>query len=303
MKGDIEQRTIDGIRRSPIRSRASVILALGLAAGMMSPTLAETTKPSTGVHGVTGRVTYSGPPEKQPAWLKELKDNPKYRDLIPRSSFCRKVAPSELVDGNFPMLKAIEVGAKGELKGAIVAVTDILDDKFMADYPGTDVVIERCRYSPFTGVVVKGKSLRVENLDADPNDPKAVKGVSHNAHAFEVQGVVSKTIFNVFLPEKGSRFDKPVGLNKEKKGSEVRLQSDDHPWEQAFFLFVTNPYYAKATDDGTFVIKGVPPGRHRIVAWHPFAGRAEADIVVDERGSAQVNFELQKRKGESRPSD
>ena len=41
-----------------------------------------------------------------------------------------------------------------------------------------------------------------------------------------------------------------------------------------------------------FEIKGVPPGQHRIVVWHPFVGRTEADIFVDELGSAQVNLEF-----------
>ena len=301
MKKENEQRRLNGLRRWLIHCGASVSIVLSCVAGVSFPALAGTNQASFSIRSVTGRVTYSGPPENQHILPKKLRDDPKYRDFLPGLSFCRQNAPSELVDGNFLMLKAIEVGPRGGLKGAIVAVTDILDEKFMAEYPGTDVVIEQCRYSPFTGVVVKERSLRIENRDADANDPKAVKGVLHTAHAIEMHGRVGKTVFNVSLPEKGSRVDKPAGFNREKKVSEVRLQCDVHNWDQAFFLFVTNPYYTKVADDGSFEIKGVPPGRHRIVAWHPFAGRAEADLVVDEMGSAQVNFDLKKRERSPRP--
>jgi hypothetical protein len=275
---------------------ASVVIALGLVPGTLSPVLAEMPlmtaggtfeAPRQSGRGMTGRVTYSGLPEE-----KRFKFS-----NYPNSRFCREGAPSELVDGDFRMLRTIEVGVDRGLKGAIVAVTDILDLRFMAEYPGTDVVVENCSFSLFTGVIVKRRSFRVENRDADRNDPKAVKGTLHSAHTFEVQGSARKTIFNILLPEKGLRSDKPVRLHKD--GSHVWLVCDFHESEQAFFLPVTNPYYAKVADDGSFEIKGVPPGRHRIVAWHPFAGQAEADIFVDELGSAQVNFEL--RKGEWGP--
>lgn len=292
---------------------ASVIIALGFVPWPLPSALAETTQTSPGVHGVTGRVTYSGPPEES-----RFKFN-----NYPSSRFCREGTPSELVDGDFRVLRTIEVGAKGGLKGAIVAVTDILDQRFMAEYPGTHVVVEHCSFSsPLTGVIVNGRTLRVENRDADPNDPKHARGVFHTGHFFEMVGRqntqagydaalstghmagrsgTSTTLYNFLLPDKGSRMDRPLKLRKQQEGSFVWLVCDSHEFEQAFFLPVTNPYYAKVADDGTFKIKGVPPGRHRVVAWHPYAGRAEADIFVDELGSAQVNFELRKGEGELRP--
>lgn len=291
MKWAMEQGTSSRIRRLLIRSGAAAVIAVGLVPETLPSALAETTQTFPGVHGVTGRVTYSGPPEEKRF---EFSKNA-------NSRFCREVAPSELVDGDFRVLRTIEVGADRGLKGAIVAVTDILDLRFMAEYPGTDVVVENCSFSPFTGVIVKRRSVRLENRDADLHDAKYAKGVWHGGHAFEVTGPSSTTIFNVGLAEKGSRLEQAVNLRKDHHQSYVRLQCYNHEWVKAFFLPVTNPYYAKVADDGSFEIKGVPPGRHRIVAWHPFAGRAEADIFVDELGSAQVNFELRNGEGESRP--
>ena len=259
---------------------------------------------------MTGRVTFNGPPEEESRFEFE-----KY----PNSRFCRRHTSDNLVIGNSRILRTIEVGAHKGLKGAIVAVTDLLDEKFMAEYSGSDIVVENCSFSvPFTGVIVEGRSLSVENRDTDPNDPKHARGVLHSGHFIGkigrnttqaefaailkagdlryLHGGFHRTLYNVLLPDKGSRMVRQVKLLNDHEGSYVWLICDQHEFEQAFFLPVTNLYYAKVSDDGSFEIKGVPPGRHRIVAWHPYVGRAETDIVVDERGSALVNFELKKGK-------
>ena len=287
MGDQMERRKIRGLRWHLIQAGISVLILFGLAPRTLSPALAETPLTSVSVHGVTGRVTYSGPPEEKRYEVS------KYHS--PRH--CRESAPSGLVDGNFRVLKTIEVGAEGGLKGAIVAVTDILDLKFMAEYSGTDVVVNNCSFSLLTGVVVKGRSLRLENQDADPQDPIFAKGVHHDGHAYEVARQSFRTIFNVDLPEKGSQLDQSVNPRNYKYHDELSLllRCDWHGWEQAYFLPVTNPYYTTVADDGSFEIKGVSPGRHTIVVWHPFAGRTEADIYVDELGSAQVNFELSEK--------
>jgi len=73
------------------------------------------------------------------------------------------------------------------------------------------------------------------------------------------------------------------------------LQCDQHEFMQGFFLPVENPHYAVVKDDGTFEIKDVPAGKHKLVAWHPFAGKVEAEVDVTEGGTAQANFEIKKK--------
>lgn len=233
---------------------------------------------------ITGKVTYTGKPEEKEFLFSKF----------PNPKFCPKIPKKELVNGDKRLLKTIEVGKDGGLKAAIVAVKDIEDKAFMDGYKGTDVVAEFCEFQPYTGVVVKQKNFHVENHDADPEDPKSVKGVLHNPHSFEVLGPSSTTVFNIGLAEKGSKLDKPVVLRKDKQGSIFRLQCDQHEFMQSFFLPVTNPYYAVVKDDGTFEIKDVPAGKHKLVAWHPFAGKVEADVDVPEGGTAQAKFEIKK---------
>jgi len=260
-----------------MKKRVGIISAMLMGAFILAPL-------SSFAGGtIQGKVTYSGKPE-QKEFLFSKFPNPK---------FCPKNPHKELIDGDKRFLKTIEV-KDGGLKNAVVAVTDVEDKAFVDGYKGTDVAAEFCEFLPFSGVVVKQKNFHVENHDSDPDDPKSVKGVLHNPHSFEQLGPSSTTVFNIALAEKGSKLDKPVVLRKDKGGSMFRLQCDQHEFMQSFFLPVSSPHYAVAKEDGTFEIKDVPAGKHKVVAWHPFAGKVEAEVDVPEGGTAQAKFEVKK---------
>ena len=261
-----------------MKKRVGIISAMLMGAFILAPL-------SSFAGGtIQGKVSYSGKPE-QKEFLFSKFPNPK---------FCPKNPHKELIDGDKRFLKTIEVAKDGGLKNAVVSVTDVEDKAFVDGYKGTDVVAEFCEFLPFSGVVVKQKNFHVENHDNDPDDPKSVKGVLHNPHSFEQLGPSSTTVFNIALAEKGSKLDKPVVLRKDKGGSMFRLQCDQHEFMQSFFLPVSNPHYAVAKEDGTFEIKDVPAGKHKVVAWHPFAGKVEAEVDVPEGGTAQAKFEVKK---------
>ena len=239
---------------------------------------------------ITGKVTYNGKPEEKEFLFSKF----------PNPKFCAKNPHKELVKGEKRILPTIRVGTDGGLQAAVVAVRDIEDKTFIDGFKGTDHVAEFCEWLPFTGVVVKQKNFRVENHDADPDDPgpkgdfPGKKGVLHNPHSFEQLGPSSTTVFNIALAEKDSKLDKPVVLRKDKQGSMFRLQCDQHEFMQSFFLPVTNPYYGVAKDDGTFEIKDVPAGKHKLMAWHPFAGRVEIEADVPEGGRVEAKLEIKK---------
>src|SRR5438067_12650066 len=126
---------------------------------------------------VEGKVSFSGKPPAPKEFLFSKFPNPK---------FCVKNENKD-AKGEKRLLHEVQVGKDGSLKNAVVAVTGIKDDKFMAEYKGDDVQAELCEFKPYTTVVVANQSsFRVKNNDADPDDPKSVKGVLHNPHSFEV---------------------------------------------------------------------------------------------------------------------
>lgn len=235
---------------------------------------------------VTGKVTFAGKADKKEFLFSKF----------PNPKFCPKTPNKSLIEGDKRFLKTIEVGKDGGLKGAVVAITDIEDKAFMDGFKGTEVVAEFCEFLPFSGVVVNTKNFHVENHDADPDDPKSTLGVLHNPHSFVVKGASSATGFNIGLAKKGDKLDKPVTFRggAEKQGAFYRLQCDQHEFMQSFFLPVSNPHYAVVKDDGSFEIKDVPAGKHKLLAWHPFAGKVEIDIDVADGGTANAKLEVKK---------
>ncbi|MBK9309075.1 MAG: hypothetical protein IPM58_18720 [Nitrospira sp.] len=260
--------------------------ALSMVFGVAAVALVAAPLTSYAGGAIAGKVTYSGKAEQKEFLFSKF----------PNPNFCIKIADKGKVDGDKRFLKQIEVGKDGGLKGAVVAVVDIEDKAFMDGYAGTEVKAEFCDFQPFSGVVVNKRPFKVENTDADPDDPKSVAGVLHNPHSFTVKGNTSATVFNIGLAKKGDTLEKPVVFRggAEKTGY-FRLQCDQHEFMQSFFLPVTNAHYAVAKEDGSFEIKDVPAGKHKVVVWHPFAAkgaRVEFDVDVTDGGTANLKAEV-----------
>ena len=262
--------------------KSALSMMLGVAA------VALVAAPLTSYAGgtIAGKVTYAGKAENKEFLFSKF----------PNPKFCPQIPDKSKVDGDKRFLKQIEVSKDGGLKGAVVAVVDIEDKAFMDGYAGTEVVAAFCEFLPFSGVVVNNKNFKVENTDADPDDPKSVQGVLHNPHSFVVKGSSSATGFNIGLAKKGDKLEKPVVFRggAEKDGF-YRLQCDQHEFMQSFFLPVTNAHFAVVKEDGSFELKDVPAGKHKVVAWHPFAAKGkkvEFEVEVAEGGTANLKAEI-----------
>lgn len=260
--------------------------ALSVVFGVAAVAFVATPLTSFAGGTIAGKVTYAGKSEQKEFSFAKF----------PNPKFCPKNPNKSLMDGDKRFLKTVEVGKDGGLKGAVVAVSDIEDKAFMDGYAGTEVVAAFCEFLPFSGVVVNNKSFKVENTDADPDDPKSVQGVLHNPHSFVVKGASSATGFNIGLAKKGDKLDKPVVFRggAEKDGF-YRLQCDQHEFMQSFFLPVSNAHFAVVKDDGSFELKDVPAGKHKVVAWHPFAAKGkkiEFEVEVPEGGTANLKAEI-----------
>jgi hypothetical protein len=232
---------------------------------------------------VSGKVTFKGTPP--PPKLSKL-------DKFPNPKFCGKA------DSDGENRKQILVRVdNGALSDVVVYIEDIEKGKTFK-FPGTDIKADICRFlaqgpSTFVGVIMEGAEFRVENMDADPSDPKAADGVLHNPHTYSIYGSSSPTIFNKPLPTKGQMINYKFLKRNLKKSSVVFLQCDQHPFMEAWFHAVKNPYYAVVGKDGTFTIEGIPSGEYELYAWHPMMGEAkEQKVKITPNGKVSVNFEF-----------
>ena len=57
-------------------------------------------------------------------------------------------------------------------------------------------------------------------------------------------------------------------------------------------MVLDHPWFAIPDSDGTFAIRGIPAGRHTIVAWHERIGERRDPVTIPAGGTAHVSFTL-----------
>jgi len=59
---------------------------------------------------------------------------------------------------------------------------------------------------------------------------------------------------------------------------------------KAFLGVRSDPFYAVSGEDGSFSIKGLPPGTYTIEAWHEKFGTQTATVTIAGTESKPANF-------------
>ena len=165
------------------------------------------------------------------------------------------------------------VGANGSLQNAFVYVKDGLGNlKFPV--PTTAVVLDQsgCQYSPHVFGVQVGQT--VEILNSDPT--------LHNIHAWPT----TNQEFNVGQALQGLR-EKHVFSTKEVM---VPFKCDVHKWMNAYVGVLDHPFYAVTAADGTFSLKGLPPGTYTVEVWHEKLGTQTQSVTVAAKETKDVAF-------------
>jgi plastocyanin len=202
---------------------------------------------------ITGKITFEGtPPPQQPI---AMKSDPN----------CKPDATS--------LTEGVVVGDAGALQNVFVYVKDGLGDlKFPV--PTTAVVInqQNCRYVPHVLGIQVGQPLEVLNSDA----------TLHNVHA------VAKTNreFNAGQPLQGIKNT----FTFTAKEVMVPFKCDVHNWMNAWVGVLDHPFYAVTGADGSFELKGLPPGTYTIEAWHERLGAQTQTVTVGEKATATAAF-------------
>lgn len=232
---------------------------------------------------ISGKINFKGTPPP-----------PKEFDLakFPQPDFCGQVDN----DGKGHRLLH-EVTVTGGLLGDVVVYIEEVEQGKPFKQEPTQVVANKCRFlvqqgSDFVGVVINKGELDVTNQDADPSDPKSADGVLHNPHGYEVLGPSSSTLFNKPLPTKGQTVKLDVKLRKAKKGSQMKMECDQHNFMNVHFIPVDNPYYAVIGKSGKYTIDQIPPGEYEVYAWHPILGKVEKKVKVVAGGTAAIDFDF-----------
>lgn len=197
--------------------------------------------------------------------------------------------------------------AGGKLKDTVVFIEKIATGKPWGDLGKAHFDFKKCDIvqkvlavrkpskaeAKANGTKAEGGILTVKN-----NDPE----ILHNPHGYSIAGANRKTLFNKPLPSQGdiARVTKNIKRLKQKKDKHFFLQCDQHNFMEADARIVWNPYYSISGADGVFKIDGIPAGKYKVTAWHPYAGESSQDVTVGA-GAAKANFTLVAKKLKASP--
>jgi hypothetical protein len=140
--------------------------------------------------------------------------------------------------------------------------------------PSEPVVLDQkgCHYQPHIFGVQVGQPVQIVNSDS----------TLHNVHG--VAKVNSE--FNTGQPIQGMKFTHTFSA----KEVMVPFKCDVHGWMNAYAGVLDHPYFAVSAADGTFTLKGLPPGTYTIEAWHEKLGTQMQSVTIGAKETKDVAF-------------
>ena len=165
------------------------------------------------------------------------------------------------------------VAEDGNLANVLVYVKDGLGDRtFQAPTEAVTLDQKGCQYTPHVFGIMVGQPLEIVNSDP----------TLHNIHAIPK----SNSEFNTGQPIQGMKFAHTFTA----KEVMVPFKCDVHGWMNAHAAVLDHPFYAVSGKDGKFELKGLPPGKYTVEAWHEKLGAQTMEVTVAEKESKPADF-------------
>jgi plastocyanin len=169
--------------------------------------------------------------------------------------------------------ETVVVGSDGSLQNVFVYVKDGLGN-LRFPVPAQPVVLDQkgCHYVPHVLGAQVGQTVEIVNSDP----------TLHNVHAVPT----ANQEFNTGQPLPGMKHTHQFSTREVM----VPFKCDVHPWMHAWIGVLDHPYYAVTGADGSFSLKGLPPGTYTIEAWHETLGTQTQSVTIAEKESKDIQF-------------
>ncbi len=163
------------------------------------------------------------------------------------------------------MSQEIVVNPNHTLQNVLVYVKDGLPNK-PYPLPATPVKVDQsgCMFLPHVIAVMVNQPVQFLNSDAASHNVHAMPAVNRDWNVAQDRGSAEITKFPKF------EIGMPVRCNI-------------HKWMQMYINVLTNPFYAVTGKDGSFVIKGLPPGEYTIEVWQEKLGTQTLKVKAGTR--------------------
>src|SRR5271163_639839 len=231
--------------------RMKFVAALGLTVAMGSALMVFATPPA-GSGSVTGKVTYTGTPMK----MKPI-------DMSKEPS-CAKQHAAPVMTEN------VATGPANALQFVVVYISAGDTD---TSTPAEAVRYDQkgCQYLPHVLPMHAGQSLQIYNDDQ----------TSHNIHPLAKVNAE----WNKSQPSGSAAID-----TKYDKPEFIPVKCNIHPWMHGYFVVLSTAHYSVTGQDGSFSLKGLPPGKYTVTAWQEQYGTQTQDVTIAAGETKAINF-------------
>ena len=230
---------------------------LGLAV-LVGSALALRAAPSPPAGTISGKVTFTGTPPK----MKPI-------DMAKEPNCAKEHATAPVLTEN------VVTGPGNSLRWVVVYIS--AGDQ--GSTPGTETVRldqKGCQYIPHVIVLQPNQPLDIYN-----NDPH-----SHNIHPLAKLNPEWNRSQPAGAPPIHTKWEQPEF---------IPVKCNVHPWMHGWHAVLATSHYAITGEDGSFSIKGLPPGKYTVTAWHEQFGTQSEDVTVGGDETKAVNFVFKAR--------
>jgi plastocyanin len=253
------------VRNILTSSAIAAALILSGCGGGSEPKKEETKAPAAAAPAVdeanaatvTGKVSFTGDKPKIPTI--DMSANP----VCARAHSSTPAKSEEVV-----------VNENGTLRNVLLYVKGVPDRQYPT--PSTAVTLDQkgCMYGPHVIAVMAGQNIEIRN-----NDP-----TNHNIHPLP-------KINQEWNESQAPGSDpKMRSFAREEMDPPIAVKCNVHPWMRSYIAVSNSPYTAVTGDDGSYTIKGLPPGSYTLTAWHEKYGKKDMPVTVAAKESKTVDF-------------
>jgi len=167
----------------------------------------------------------------------------------------------------------VVVNANRTLANVFVYVKAGLEGKtFEASTGSVQLDQKGCIYRPHVLGVRTGQTVSIANSDP----------TTHNIHPMPA----------VNREWNQSQTPKAPNLDKQFPRTEIMIpvKCNVHPWMKSWIGVLDHPFFAVTGDQGTFELKGLPPGDYTIEAWQEKYGKQEQKVTLAASASQAIEF-------------
>jgi len=167
----------------------------------------------------------------------------------------------------------VVVNDNGTLKNVLVYVKGVPDKQYPAPSGAVTLDQKGCQYGPHVIGVMASQNIEVKNDDPTNHNIHPLPKINQEWNESQAPGSEPKM----------------KSFAREENDPPIAVKCNVHPWMRSYIGVFNSPYFAVTGDDGSYTIKGLPPGTYTLVSWHEKYGKKESPLTVAAKDSKTVD--------------